>query len=76
MNKYFDTKNTKSHYYRLDLTEMYELDIPNDPCNPNSDYNFHECVKASVAKQVSTTSHTTSKGLLETSVWVSGLVGG
>ena len=76
MNKYFDAKNTKSHYYRLDLTEMHELDIPNDPCNPNSDYNFHECVKASVAKQVSTTSHITSKGLLKTSVWVSGLVGG
>ena len=57
MNQYLDAENTKSHYYRLDLTEMHELDIPNDPCNPNSDYNFHECVKASVAKQVSTRSY-------------------
>ena len=70
INKYFDTKNTKSHYYRLDLTEMYELDIPNDPCNPNSDYNFHECVKASVAKQVSTTSRIPSSSF-DSEGWVS-----
>ena len=31
---------TKSHYYRLSLTEVEELDLPEDPCNPDQDYNF------------------------------------
>ena len=53
MNKYFDAQNTYSHYYRLVLTEMHELDIhQSDPCNPNYDYNFSECVKNSVSMQV------------------------
>ena len=57
MNKYFDAQNTNSHYYRLVLTEMHELDIPSDPCNPNYDYNFSECVKNSVSMQVYRISH-------------------
>ena len=51
-NKYFDAQNTNSHFYRLVLTEMHELDIPSDPCNPSYDYNFLECVKNSVSEQV------------------------
>ena len=58
MNKYFDAQNTYSHYYRLVLTEMHELDIhQSDPCNPNYDYNFSECVKNSVSMQVYRISH-------------------
>ena len=58
MNKYFDAQNTNSHYYRLVLTEMHELDIhQSDPCNPNYDYSFSECVKNSVSMQVYRISH-------------------
>ena len=48
----FETRTSFNHYYRLDLTEMNELNIPPDPCNPNIDYNFKACVKKSVSKQV------------------------
>ena len=40
-------------YYPLELTEMNEIDIPNDPCNSNADYSFRECIQQSVASQVS-----------------------
>ena len=48
----FETRTSFSHYYRLDLTEMNELNIPSDPCNPNINYNFKACVKRSVSRQV------------------------
>ena len=51
--KYFDTRTVKSHFYRLDLTEMNELDHPGDPCNSSPDYNFQECIKESVSSKVS-----------------------
>jgi hypothetical protein len=43
---------TKSYYYGLALTEMEELDHPEDPCNPDQDYNFQACVKESLSRQV------------------------
>ena len=48
----FKTRTSFSHFYRLDLVEMHELNVPSDPCNPNSDYNFRDCVKKSVSEQV------------------------
>jgi hypothetical protein len=42
---------TRSHYYGLALTEMEELDIPEDPCNPDPDYNFQACIKESLSRQ-------------------------
>ena len=48
----FKTSAGYSHVYRLELTEMNELNVPNDPCNPNPHYNFRTCVKQSVSKQV------------------------
>ena len=33
----FKTRTSYSHYYRLDLTEMNELNVPADPCDPNPD---------------------------------------
>ena len=48
----FKTSTTFSHFYRLDLVEMHELNVPSDPCDPNIDYNFKECVKKSVSEQV------------------------
>ena len=51
--KYFDTRTVKSHFYRLDLTEMNELDHVGDPCNSSPDYNFQDCIKESVSSKVS-----------------------
>ena len=41
-----------NHYRKLALTEVNELDGPIDPCNNDQSYNFHACVKTSIAKQV------------------------
>ena len=41
-----------NHYRKLALTEVNELDGPIDPCNRDQSYNFHACVKTSIAKQV------------------------
>ena len=49
----FKTRTSYSHFYRLDLTEVNELNVPSDPCNPNLDYNFRICLKKSVSEQVS-----------------------
>ena len=35
-----DPKSSPSHYYRLALTEVQELDIAEDPCNTQLDYDF------------------------------------
>ena len=48
----FKTRTSYSQVYRLDLIEMHELNVPSDPCNPNTDYNFKACVKKSVSEQV------------------------
>ena len=52
MLKHFDTRTVNTHFYRLDLTEMNELDQPEDPCNSTPDYNFQECIKESVSSKV------------------------
>ena len=44
--------HTSGFYYPIELTEMLELDTPDDPCNSDEDYNFHECIRKSVARQV------------------------
>ena len=38
------------YYYRLGLTEVEELNVPNDPCNDDTDYNFNACVKETFLK--------------------------
>jgi hypothetical protein len=43
---------TMSHFYRLALTEIEELDLPEDPCNPDRDYKFQACIKESLSRQV------------------------
>ena len=43
---------SKSHYYQITLTEMEEVDHPEDPCETDPDYNFQACVKESLSKQV------------------------
>jgi hypothetical protein len=42
---------TGSHYYRLELTEVEELNLPEDPCNPDRDYNFHACIKETISSR-------------------------
>ena len=49
---YFDTRTVKSHFYRLELTEMNELDRPSDPCNSSPGYKFQDCIKESVSSKV------------------------
>ena len=44
--------STPSHYYRLALTEVEELNLPEDPCNTDPGYNFQTCVKESLSSQV------------------------
>ena len=51
--KSFDTRTVKSHFYQLDLTEVNELDQPQDPCNSSPDYNFQKCITESVSSKVS-----------------------
>jgi hypothetical protein len=43
---------TESSYYHLTLNEVEELDLPEDPCNPDRDYNFQACIKKSLSRQV------------------------
>ena len=43
---------TICHYYRIVLTEINELNLPADPCNPDPDYQFQTCVKESLSSQV------------------------
>ena len=39
------------YYYRLGLTEVEELNLPNDPCNEDPEYNFNACVKETFSKR-------------------------
>ena len=48
----FDVNKTFSHYYRLALIEMQEIDTSMDPCNTDTSYNFNSCVRIFVATEV------------------------
>ena len=37
---------------RISLTEVQELNLDDDPCNPDLEYNFQACVKENLASQV------------------------
>jgi hypothetical protein len=43
---------TESYYNGLTLNDVEELDLPEDPCNPDRDYNFQACIKESLSRQV------------------------
>ena len=47
-----DPRSTASIFYRLDLTEVEELDLPEDPCNTDPDYHFQASVLMSLLKVV------------------------
>ena len=40
-----------SYYYSFALTEVEELDVPNDRCNNDANYNFGTCVKESFSRK-------------------------
>jgi hypothetical protein len=44
--------STSNYYHYLIVTEMNELDLPEDPCNPDPGYNFQTCLKQSLSRQV------------------------
>ena len=41
-----------NYYYRISLTEVEKLDLPQDRCNVDPDFNFQACVKQSISKRV------------------------
>jgi len=45
-------KNHPSHFYAMILTEVEELNLPQDPCNEDETYNFQACVSKSITKIV------------------------
>ena len=50
--KKLNPNTSTSHYYRLSVTNMEELNVPDDPCNPDSSYNFQSCVRQSISSKV------------------------
>ena len=41
-----------NHFNSIVLTEVEELDLPEDPCNTDPDYNFRACVSNSLSRRV------------------------
>ena len=39
-------------YYRISLTEVEELNLADDPCNPDSEYNFKACINEYLSNEV------------------------
>ena len=58
----FDAATMFSHYHRIALTEIEELDVPTDPCNNDQNYNFNSCVRRSLARQVKQCTQLTGSG--------------
>ena len=46
------TNSSVGHFYRLQLTNHRELNVPQDPCEEREDYKFQACVKESLSSQV------------------------
>ena len=42
----------ENNYYRLALTEVVHMDLPNDPCQAEGEYNFQACVKQALSNKV------------------------
>ena len=40
------------YYYPFAITEVEELNVPNDPCNEDPDFNYRECIKQSIIRKV------------------------
>ena len=53
----FDMSKRGSHFRRLALTDVVELNTPLDPCNDDQSYNFNFCVQKSITQQVKHMQH-------------------
>ena len=40
------------YYYPIALTEVVEMNVPDDPCIEDPEYNYKECITESVSKRV------------------------
>ena len=40
------------YVYAFSLTEVKEINVPDDPCNEDSEYNFRKCIKESFSRRV------------------------
>ena len=53
VRSYLEASNkTENFYHDLMLTEVLELDLPEDPCNTDPGYDFQACFKRSLSSQV------------------------
>ena len=43
---------TVNSFYRISVIEHLELNLSNDPCEEDEDYDYRACVKESLAKKV------------------------
>ena len=41
--------------YPITLTEVEELNVPDDPCNEDPDYDYRNCIKESFLRKVGCT---------------------
>lgn len=41
-------QNTPNHFYSLPVTEVEELDVSEDPCNLDWDYDYQVCIKGNL----------------------------
>ena len=51
IRKYVDSHELP-YVYAFALTEVEELNVPDDPCNEDADYNFRKCIKESFSRNV------------------------
>ena len=51
VRKGVDPKNLP-YYYNFALTEVVELNVPEDPCNEDPDFNYKQCIKEYLAKRI------------------------
>ena len=54
------------YYYPFALTEVEELNVPDDPCNEDPDFNYRKCIRESFTKKVGCSTkwdHTTQRGM-------------
>ena len=38
--------------YPFTLTEVEELNVPDDPCNPDPSFNYRDCISESISRKV------------------------
>ena len=52
VRKTCDPNDTENNYNFLTMTQVVELDLPEDPCNGDPTYDFQACVRKGLSSQV------------------------